>query len=622
MPSKIYYDFRGGLNTDVSPELMGENELERALNVEIGPTGGLRKRKGVEKINVNTYAGPVTQVIEWVRRDGSTVLLAVIGDGLFLLNSDGTTSLLMNVFAGKVPYVIVQDSMYILNNNEFYEYRGGQELMLARPKIELNDTRLFQIGEKITGSLLISNATIDSIEGEKLVITIINGNFEKDDVVKGQNSGATGTISEVASDGITIVNRTGTFQIGENISTEETACNAIIDMIDGNYLGLSSIIGDWKEVTSVTGETSHAYGEVVYIDDGVNETNSLSDIKKCRYMIRHPKSFRVFFTGNPDDISAVYYSEYNNPTFVREYSRVYPSTSEGLAMGFKVIMDALLVFFRYGAWVWRGVDPTYDAIWEKLPTAQGTVAEESIQLTTSSLTSLAPGGLFLMTPSIIGVPMSMETGKNYIQNIAQNKVANLLKRITHPEKATAVFDSTNEVYWLAYCDDNTGRNNRVLTFDFKTGGFAIFDLKINDFCQCQNGDLLAGSENYILLLNRGSSDIGTNGVEKVINFDVLTKQYHLDLPFTPKKIERVYVSFRNVGPLHEISVDVIADGQVKKSFVVTGTEGGSDLVVHREKVSITGNRFQIRIRNEQFSEVEIYGIGFDYTPTQTVGDKV
>lgn len=561
MPSKIYGDFRGGINRDVSPELMGENELERALNVEIGASGGLRKRKGTEKFNNASYNAQVEQIIEWVRRDGTTILLAVVGDQLVRLQPDGTQVNLKQISTAKLPYVIVQDNLFFIDSNEYYVY-DGNKITHARPKIELvNRNGAFQVGEKIKGTKIVDQETVE----------------------------------------------TGT---------------AMIDLIEGEYLGVSDVLGKFELEDTITGETSGATATINYLEPGVDEENSLSDIKKCKFIIRHPKSFRVFFAGNPEDISAVYFSEYNDPVFVRGSSRVYPSTSEGRAMGFKMLMDALIVFYRYGAWVWRGVDPTSDAIWEKLPTSQGTVSEETIQLTTDSLTSLAPGGLFIMTPSIIGIPMNMEAGKNFIQNIAQNRVSNLLKQITYPTKATAVFDSENEVYLLAYCDDNSGRNNKVLMFDFKTGGFAVHSLRVNDFCVRQNGEILIAAENYILRLNHGYSDIWSDGAEHPIEFDVLTKQFSLDMPFEHKKVERLTLSFRNFGAIHELLVQLIADGTVKKEFTIRGDSTISDLVIHREKVSVVGKRFQVRICNSQFSEVEIYAIGFEFSVVPTVGERL
>ncbi len=551
---KIYYDFTGGIS-DVSPEQIAENELEYAMNVEVSRRGGLKKRRGTVKLNPVSYGAQIERLIEWVKKDGLTILLAVIAGQLCRINPDGSKIDLHPVSSSRLAYIIVQDKFYFIDNNEFYVY-DGDKVSLARPVIE-------------------------------------------------------------------IVNISGVFQVGEQIEGNTSGATAYIDQIDAGKLGVSQVVGIFEQDETITGKITGATAKISYIDPSVDERNNLSNIKKCKYIVRHPKSFRLFFCGNPDDVSAVYFSEPNDPTFVMETSVVYPTANEGSAMGFKVLMDALIVFYRYGAWVWRGVDPTYDAIWEKLPTSQGTLSEETIQLTTDSLTSLAPGGLFIMTPSIIGVPMNLEAGRNFIQNVTQNKVSSIIKRITHYDRTSAVYDSANEVYMLAYCDDDCGWNNKVLIFDFKTGGFWQYDLKVNNFCRCINGDILIASENYILKLSEQvDSDIHPDGLEYPIDFSILTKRYSLDVLFANKRLERVYVSFKNLGALHEIDAELIVDGQIKKQFMITGEDSSAGLVVHKEKVSVVGNRFQLRLRNTQLSDIEIYGIGFDYDVVQRVGDKV
>ncbi len=551
---KIYYDFSGGIS-DVSSELMAENELKYALNADVFRRGGLRKRRGTVRVNAVSYNSQVESVIEWVKKDGSTVLLAVIGGQLCSVNSDGSKSELQAVSSARLAYIIIQDKFYFIDNGEYYVY-DGEGITLARPVIEIaNVSGVFQVSEEIMGS----------------------------------NSGSI----------------------------------AVIDQIDDRGLGVSNVVGIFEQDETITGNTSGATATISYLEPGVDERNYLENIKKCKYIVRHPKSFRVFYTGNSDDVSAVYFSEPNDPTYVKETSVIYPTSNEGKAMGFKVLMDALMVFYRCGVWVWRGIDPTFDAIWEKLPTSQGTLSEETIQLTTDSLASLAPGGLFIMRPSIIGVPMNMESGTNFIQNVTQSKVSSIIGGITDREKASAVFDPANDVYLLAYCDDGTGRNNKVLVFDFKSGGFWQYDLEVNDFCRSFSGEILIASENYILKLSdQIDRDLRSDGLEYPVEFNILTKRYSLDVPFANKRLSRVYISFKNFGVLHEIEVELIVDGQLKKLFTITGEDSEDDLVVHKEKVSVVGNRFQLRFKNTQFSGIEIYGIGFDYEVVEKVGDRV
>jgi hypothetical protein len=286
-------------------------------------------------------------------------------------------------------------------------------------------------------------------------------------------------------------------------------------------------------------------------------------------------------------------------------------------------MDAIIVGYRYSNWIWRGVDPSNDAIWEKLPTAHGPVNGNSTELTTRSLTMVSISGIFTLNPSIIGIPMGTETQGKYIVNIAKDKVLKEIKNITDYEEVTTIFDPDNSVFMIAYCDDGTANNNKILAFDWNLKGFTRYTgLKINDFCRRQNGDILAGAKNYILKLNTGTEDIGSDGTASIINFDIKTPRYHLGEPFRRKKISRIYLTFKNYGASHELDIDVIVDNEIKYQFSVSGDDTGTEIITHREKTTLLGNDFQLEITNNQYSEVEIYGIAFNYEVVRTGGSKV
>lgn len=352
--------------------------------------------------------------------------------------------------------------------------------------------------------------------------------------------------------------------------------------------------------------------------------NNLEPIKRCKYAVYHSKSNRIFFAGDSEEQPAVYYSEYNNPEYVKAISVVYPTRADGPVKGLAVLMDALIVGYRFSNWVWMGIDPAYDAIWERLPTSHGPLNGDCFALTTDSLSMVSEGGIFALSPAILGLAMEAEPGSGYIMNIAKDKVLNVLHSITAPEKVKTVFNSDTGEFFIAYCDDDSGRNNKILTFDWELRAFSRYEgLKVNDFCLRQNGELLLATENYILKLDKDSQeDIGPDGIRKVYNFHIKTAKYNFGSVIVKKRVSRIFVIFRNFGELHELKVRLIVDDEPKQEFVINGDNSGKDVLVFRQKTSHVGNNFQLEIENTQYYEVEIYGIGFYYSYVDADGVKI
>lgn len=374
-------------------------------------------------------------------------------------------------------------------------------------------------------------------------------------------------------------------------------------------------------------------GTEYYVYDGtscdsvtpnVDSENDLSPIKRCKFAFYHSKSARIFFAGDIQEKSAVYYSEINDPTFVKNTSVVYPTRADGPVKGMSILMDAVIVGYRFSNWIWRGIEPESDAIWERLPTSHGPINGGAFTVTTNSLSMVSEGGIFALSPSIIGVPMDTQAGSSYIANIAKNRVMSVIDGITDKNKVRTVFDNDTGDYMIAYCDDGTGRNNKLLAFDWQLQAYVRYDgLQVNDFCKRDNGDLLFATENYILKYDKDSTnDIENDGTDRLINFHIKTSKYNFGLPFERKKVFFTYIIFKNYGSAHELDVKVIVDDAIKHEFTVKGDDTGTEVITYRERSEMVGNYFQIEIENNQYSEVELYGVGFDWKPVKVDGDKV
>lgn len=74
------YDFRGGINTAISPDLLNKNELVDATNARISASyGGISKRTGSQRIHQTAFPNKVDGVTQWDSPNGKQVV--VISDG-------------------------------------------------------------------------------------------------------------------------------------------------------------------------------------------------------------------------------------------------------------------------------------------------------------------------------------------------------------------------------------------------------------------------------------------------------------------------------------------------------------------------------------------------------------
>lgn len=371
--------------------------------------------------------------------------------------------------------------------------------------------------------------------------------------------------------------------------------------------------------------------DVVAYDD---EKNDLSPIKKCTMIVRHPKSMRFFCAGNTTDKAALYFSEPGAPDFFKETSKMYPTTGDGPITGLTIFGDAVMVFFKHSIWIWRGMDPEIDAIWEKIPTGVGTVSNSSVVLTTNSLTFLGDGGLYSISPAILSYTLTLQPGQDLVANLTNSKVNSIINGINKPEVSFGIFDAINQKYMLAYTDEHGERNNRILVMDWGTMAFTEYtNIQANCFLLRRNGDLLVGSNGYILQMNVGGSDADGSPIPMKIR----TKQYNLDFPFHKKRILRLYMSFKQ--PEQETSiitmrlyVDDTMENEIVKADVYDNFIWGDDWggiwgfrnqVTTRSKVSASGHRVQMEFENLQEDvPTVIYGCAFEFRPVRAKGSRL
>lgn len=361
---------------------------------------------------------------------------------------------------------------------------------------------------------------------------------------------------------------------------------------------------------------------------------NLEHIRRCKYVIRHPNSYRIFAAGDSENISALYYSEPGDPGHWKPTSVLYPVTGEGPILGLAIFGDALLAFYRRSIWAWRGIDPDADATWFRLPTGVGTSSDKSIALTPGTLTFLSDDGIYCISPAILGFNVALQPTEGMVLNLAKNKVQNLIRSIAKPEEAVGVYDPHRGRYLLAYTEPGAERNTKILVYDWSIHAFTVYtNLQVNDFLARPDGTLLAATYGHILQLEVGDSDDG-NPIPMVVK----TKQYNLDAPFHKKRIFRLYMSFRQ--PEQDTSIvtlrlyvdgtleNEIENSHVYENFVWGKSDWGAiwgfrDQVTTRSRISAGGHRVQVEFINLQADvPTTIYGLAFEYRPVRAKGMRL
>jgi hypothetical protein len=372
-------------------------------------------------------------------------------------------------------------------------------------------------------------------------------------------------------------------------------------LVDGvNYLRWNGT----DAVAAVPAQTKNSSGETIKDCD-------LTPIKACTLAIRHPKSQRVFFAGDGTD--RIYYTEIGDPTYVKQLSFVVPNTGDGKVTGLAVFIDAMVAFFKISAWIWRGIDPAADAIWERLPMAEGTDSPETLEVTNNAFEFLGNGGgHWAIAPALISAATVVNPGQGLLTNLAEGRIQKLLESMKNLDLACSAYDVKRRKTFIAYCDDaSLDYCNKMLALDYDAGCYTTYSgLEVQDIIYKQDGQIWMAMTNYIVKLKNWRRDACPDGTYKAITFDIQTPNSALGEPFKRKWARFLNVLFANPGyDDYVLRIRVYADKVLVLDVNYTPDTTEDTVSALFEVIDGIGKTISIRITNDQFDyDAIVYGM--------------
>lgn len=414
---------------------------------------------------------------------------------------------------------------------------------------------------------------------------------------------------------------------GTNKGVEKHYYKAKIDITTLNLK--TAEYGDatkWEDVTHSIYDIPDVIREVKPLVGELD--NDMAPIKKCRFIEIHPKSLRVFTGGNPEDNNCLYFSESGIVNHFKVTNKLYPTGGEGPMKAIIPVLNSLLVGFNYGWWEYSGIDDL-DWEWLKLPIPYGPINNKVIELTPASFTFLAQNGIWKCSISILSSNMVVSSEDTLMFNVTSGRVECIIKNIGNHKSAIATFSDGR--FYLAYSDEDTETNDKVLVYDFSQNNFVRYtNLKINHLFKKLDGNVYFGSTNYIMKFDRASlNDTDELGLPTPILMNIKTIRYNFQSPFNMKLFHRFFFSSNqgvDIGNQLEMKLKIdysLSDTQYidlnNESLIWGISEWGNvwgiaDIASMELGLRKKGIRVQMILSGKiinTINNVVIYGIGFD-----------
>jgi hypothetical protein len=180
------------------------------------------------------------------------------------------------------------------------------------------------------------------------------------------------------------------------------------------------------------------------------DPNTMAGVRRCKKLLQRGQ--RMFAIGDPQNPNSMYFSEVGDPTVFKASSVVNAVTddTDGL-IGLTLFSDSLLAFKSRNIFRWAGWDPTKTVTFLKMDTGHGAVSSDSICISDDYLIFAGKDGIFCLSRQDTDLIKSYCVSRN---------IEDFYNTLTNKDKMVAIVYKNN--YYLACCDDGTGRNNLVL----------------------------------------------------------------------------------------------------------------------------------------------------------------
>ena len=456
-----YKRFDKGLNIDTDPDNMDDAELRQADNVMLPAKGGFTRRFGSKKVNATSLAAEVGQVIEWQLSNAQSKLLAMYGNNLCVINSDGTTTLKKTLAAPKIGYSTqaidikrgITDLMVFVDGTEFYEYGGFDWTSGA-------GTKTVTLDMIVKNTPVSTHATLPGIVGnfykaKSALGSTALGAADYGDTTKWDNvTDSSGVFPDViravaatyAGYDFTTANGSQTIAVGHVVKNTPVSTNASPGTVDhfykakvnAGYIALATAdfgnTTNWEDVT----------GTVVV---------NLAPIKKCTMLLWYSTGACLLAAGNPSDAAALYKSLPGEPNnWKTDIERLYPAGgSYGPITGMVMMMRSIIVSYKTGWRHYNGTTltgATTDVTWKTINIPVGSINNE-IALTPQSITFLANDGLYRVDQSILNDDLVVVVQQEFFKNLSVDKVKAYFEAMLYRTKASLIFHDYK--LYIAYC---------------------------------------------------------------------------------------------------------------------------------------------------------------------------
>jgi len=651
-----YKDYTGGYNDTVSPYNISTNELRVIENCNIKKTvGGLPMRKGTDKINTDSLNGNITRRIEY--------FLRLISRKVFIKDKkmyfDGDPTELLTVDIDKPHFIQRSDVLYVSDNTDIYEY-GQKDYFSNVGTVDIVTGDIVQVASTHSNPLIRGNfykaksnlgLTDLTIEDYTVIadwedVTDINdvisnvirpvkafdpSRVEVFTIVITNPCTLTGSLDITVDGNKTTIAVTN----GDTVNAVATKINSGVyanytTSVNQNMVTFTAASAGYREDPIFQPYSTGVGGFTDVIVNGVTNDNAIDEVRKCNRVILHSKSLRYVASGNPDNPTAIYFSEPGQIGYWKDTNILVPTSSDGEVRAMFNLANSVIVSYNRSWWEYSGVDPETDGTWKQLPIPFGCESEWTIKILSSyNFIYLAKDGLYVVSANILnqeGVPTQ---NTDALINVTNGKVDNTINSIIDKTQCTAEF--VDDVYFMAYNDNPEGTiNNKILCYYSDMRSFTKYTgLYVNDFLLNSNGILEIASKNYNILTE--SDNYFDIDVETGDPIPIIPVIESAELTFgaieNPKFFEKAFIHF--VQTMDDdtalVNINVTVGGSVQDfedvdiaPSLIWGRNWGSiwgfePLYYYAAFLRRKGVWIRYKITSSSVgSPIEFYGVTFEY----------